>query len=91
MKSMTGFGSARLNENDIEIEIEIKSVNSRYLDLKTYLPRQVCFQIKISRVNGLYLYFYFYIIFIQSGASKTSHAFHSFSFCYFNLSVRCRG
>lgn len=51
MKSMTGFGSARLNENDIEIEIEIKSVNSRYLDLKTYLPREYNFFESVFRAH----------------------------------------
>lgn len=51
MKSMTGFGSARLNENNIEIEIEIKSVNSRYLDLKTYLPRDLNFFESVIRAH----------------------------------------
>lgn len=43
MKSMTGYGSARLSRNGIDIELEIKSVNSRYLDLRLYLPRELGF------------------------------------------------
>ncbi|MDD2229299.1 MAG: YicC family protein [Candidatus Cloacimonetes bacterium] len=43
MKSMTGFGSARFSKNNIDIEFEIKSVNSRYLDLRLYLPRDLSF------------------------------------------------
>ncbi|MDY0151325.1 MAG: DUF1732 domain-containing protein [Candidatus Cloacimonas sp.] len=43
MKSMTGFGSARLSRLGIDIELEIKSVNARYLDLRLYLPRELSF------------------------------------------------
>ena len=43
MKSMTGYGSAHINSAGIDVEIEIKSVNSRYLDLRLYLPRELNF------------------------------------------------
>ena len=43
MKSMTGYGKANINKYDIYLEIEIKSVNSKYLDLRTYLPRELNF------------------------------------------------
>ncbi|PKN72154.1 MAG: YicC family protein [Candidatus Cloacimonetes bacterium HGW-Cloacimonetes-3] len=43
MKSMTGYGSSRISKNGIDVEFEIKSVNSRYLDLRLYLPRDLNF------------------------------------------------
>ncbi|HPX10228.1 MAG TPA: hypothetical protein PLK65_03445 [Candidatus Cloacimonas sp.] len=30
MKSMTGFGSSLINRDNIEIELEIKSINARF-------------------------------------------------------------
>lgn len=39
MKSMTGFGRATSSENGRDITVEIKSVNSRFLDLSFRLPR----------------------------------------------------
>ena len=41
MKSMTGFGKEIFITDEIEIDVEIKSVNSRFLDLKIYLPREL--------------------------------------------------
>lgn len=41
MISMTGYGKASLIKDEYEIEIEIKSVNAKFLDLKTYVPRDV--------------------------------------------------
>lgn len=53
---MTGYGRAVVNQHDIEIEIELKSVNSRYLDLKTYLPRDLSFhEIAIRKAVAKYL------------------------------------
>jgi len=43
MKSMTGFGSASISRHQIDIDLEIKSVNARYLDLRLYLPRELMF------------------------------------------------
>lgn len=43
MKSMTGYGSGKINRNGIDIELEVKSVNSRYLDMRLYLPRDLNF------------------------------------------------
>ncbi len=43
MKSMTGYGKAKLHENDIDLEMEIKSINGRYLDLRIFLPREISF------------------------------------------------
>ncbi|MFC1538205.1 YicC/YloC family endoribonuclease [Candidatus Latescibacterota bacterium] len=39
MRSMTGFGKADYTENKIKVSVEIQSVNGRFLDLKTKLPR----------------------------------------------------
>ncbi|GAB1365484.1 YicC family protein [Candidatus Cloacimonadaceae bacterium] len=43
MKSMTGFGNSKINRDGISLEIEIKSVNARYLDQRLYLPRELMF------------------------------------------------
>lgn len=43
MKSMTGFGKSRIKKDDIEVYVEIKSINGRFFDLKTYLPRELNF------------------------------------------------
>jgi uncharacterized protein (TIGR00255 family) len=39
MKSMTGYGKARLSRQEIEFTAEIKSVNNRYLDINCKMPR----------------------------------------------------
>lgn len=39
IKSMTGFGQAVLNSGDIQITVEVKSLNSKFLDLSLRLPR----------------------------------------------------
>ena len=38
MNSMTGFGFQSLSAKDYKLEINIKSVNSRFLDIKFYTP-----------------------------------------------------
>ncbi|HQO46456.1 MAG TPA: YicC family protein, partial [Candidatus Cloacimonas sp.] len=40
---MTGFGSSLINRDNIEIELEIKSINARFLDLRIFLPRELSF------------------------------------------------
>ncbi len=39
ISSMTGYGKAVLSKDDLKIETEIKSLNSRYLDLSLRLPK----------------------------------------------------
>ena len=39
IKSMTGYGKANLSENLREYQVEIKSVNHRYLDISIKMPR----------------------------------------------------
>ncbi len=41
MRSMTGFGKAQSINKNIELEIEVHSVNSRYLDLSVRLPNSL--------------------------------------------------
>lgn len=39
IKSMTGYGKANLSEKEREYQVEIKSVNHRYLDISVKMPR----------------------------------------------------
>jgi uncharacterized protein (TIGR00255 family) len=40
LKSMTGFGNASSENNNVIIRVEIKSLNSKHLDLNIRVPRQ---------------------------------------------------
>lgn len=54
MKSMTGFGNSKINRDGISLEIEIKSINARYLDQRLYLPRELMFYEETirSKISG---------------------------------------
>ena len=39
IKSMTGYGKSNLSINAREYQVEIKSVNHRYLDISVKMPR----------------------------------------------------
>lgn len=39
ISSMTGYGKSLLTNKDFSVEVEIKSINSRYLDLSLKVPR----------------------------------------------------
>lgn len=41
MRSMTGYAKAAVVKNDICLELEIKSVNAKHLDIRTYIPREL--------------------------------------------------
>lgn len=43
IKSMTGYGSAKGQAEGLEITVELKSVNNRYLDTSVRLPRSFLF------------------------------------------------
>ena len=43
IKSMTGYGSAKGTAEGLEITVELKSVNNRYLDTSVRLPRSFIF------------------------------------------------
>jgi uncharacterized protein (TIGR00255 family) len=40
MKSMTGFGVATASNRSVELEISLKSVNGRFLDVRLHSPRE---------------------------------------------------
>ena len=41
IKSMTGYGRAKLSKDDREYQIEIKSVNHKYLEISVRIPKQL--------------------------------------------------
>lgn len=41
LKSMTGYGYAQFENDHMSIDVEIKSLNSKFLDLSTKLPKEV--------------------------------------------------
>ncbi|MDP6419664.1 MAG: YicC/YloC family endoribonuclease, partial [Candidatus Krumholzibacteria bacterium] len=43
IRSMTGFGSATVQEEGLEIQAEIRSVNNRFFDFQPRLPRELGF------------------------------------------------
>ena len=43
IKSMTGYGSAKGTVEGLEIQVELKSVNNRYLDASVRMPRSFLF------------------------------------------------
>ena len=43
IRSMTGYGRENISKNDREYQIEIKSVNHRYLDISVKMPRQLSY------------------------------------------------
>ena len=43
IKSMTGFGRSNLQENSREYQVEIKSVNHKYIDINVRMPRNISF------------------------------------------------
>lgn len=40
MKSMTGFGTARVQSKDVTVEVSIRAVNGRFLETRFHLPRE---------------------------------------------------
>ncbi len=57
MKSMTGHGLAKHHADDLSLEIELRSINGRFLDLRIYQPRELSFfehplRKKLSEVLG---------------------------------------
>lgn len=43
LKSMTGFGTSKISNEEFEIKIDIKSVNNRYLDISIKGPKSIIF------------------------------------------------
>jgi uncharacterized protein (TIGR00255 family) len=40
MNSMTGFGTSQLKNRQLEIEVHVKSVNGRFLEVRFHLPKE---------------------------------------------------
>ena len=43
MRSMTGYGSGKVEKNGWEVTVDLKTVNHRFLDLSLRLPRNIAF------------------------------------------------
>ncbi|MCX7737252.1 MAG: YicC family protein [Candidatus Kapabacteria bacterium] len=41
LKSMTGFSKAEITENGIKLSVELRSINNRFLEINTRLPRTI--------------------------------------------------
>ena len=51
MKSMTGYGRAKIENDTREYIVEVKSVNHKYLDINIKLPKTLfCIEDKIRKV-----------------------------------------
>lgn len=51
MKSMTGYGTARIQTKDVTVEVSIRAVNGRFLEPRFHLPREfVAFESDLKRV-----------------------------------------
>ena len=51
IKSMTGFGKSILINEQREYQIEMKSVNHRYLDINVRIPKTICIADKSKDKN----------------------------------------
>ncbi|MGN0164828.1 MAG: YicC/YloC family endoribonuclease [Lachnospiraceae bacterium] len=55
IKSMTGFGRAELSENGKKFTVEMKSVNHRYCEISTRLPRKLnCYDSAVRQIIKKY-------------------------------------
>nr|BFD62641.1 YicC family protein [Bdellovibrio sp. HM001]BFD67368.1 YicC family protein [Bdellovibrio sp. HAGR004] len=53
MKSMTGYGTARVQTKDVTVEVSIRSVNGRFLEPRFHLPREfVPYEGELKKVLG---------------------------------------
>ena len=54
MKSMTGFGHAETNDQEVSVEVSVRAVNGRHLDLRIHAPRHYLpFESEVKRVDGV--------------------------------------
>lgn len=49
--SMTGFGSSQVQYNNIDIDIDLKTINNKYLDISIIMPRDYDFLEEIIQKN----------------------------------------
>lgn len=53
MKSMTGYGTAKVQSKDVSVEVSIRSVNGRFLETRFHLPREfVAFEADLKKILG---------------------------------------
>ncbi|MBX2989255.1 MAG: YicC family protein [Bdellovibrionaceae bacterium] len=51
MKSMTGFGSERTQDSLVAVEVNVRSVNGRFLEPRFHLPREfIPFEIELRKI-----------------------------------------
>ena len=43
MKSMTGFGQHKVHRSEFDLEVSIRAVNGRFLEIRTHLPKEYGF------------------------------------------------
>ncbi len=56
MRSMTGYGHTNFSSQDIELDVQVKSVNGRFLDIRLHLPREYnAFENEIKKmISGVF-------------------------------------
>ncbi|WP_413578334.1 YicC/YloC family endoribonuclease [Bdellovibrio sp. HCB290] len=53
MKSMTGYGTAKVQSKDVSVEVSIRSVNGRFLETRFHLPREfVALEGELKKILG---------------------------------------
>ncbi len=53
MKSMTGYGTAKVQSKDVSVEVSIRAVNGRFLETRFHLPREfVAFEGELKKTLG---------------------------------------
>lgn len=56
MKSMTGYGSSRVENTDFTVEVSLRAVNGRFLEVRVHLPREyVSSEGEIKKILGQYI------------------------------------
>ena len=51
MKSMTGYGSSRFSSEDFELDVEVRSVNGRFLEVRFHIPREyLIFEVDLKKL-----------------------------------------
>lgn len=57
MKSMTGYGSSRIESKDLSVDVNLRSVNGRFLEVRVHLPREyIPAEGEIKKILGQYIH-----------------------------------
>lgn len=96
MKSMTGYGKGVAEEGDRRVTIELKSVNNRYLEINTRLPKTLaCCEEPIRKAIGGFLKRGSIDVFLSyennSEDEKTVNADYSLIDKYIDIARRLKG